>query len=165
MGTRNRNVFVRVVAIGLAAAGLATGNAQPQLPPDSPQFRERCKQWIERKGYPVDYMEQKTGKRQPGFAASWKGNVKPEEVQVGDVVIRSGTTDEGRAFQIAGYVEEVEPAVGGSGIFLTVSAMGMGGRQWVDKECWVTETFGQVSRTRIPLTAVVRVWRPSLPLE
>lgn len=74
------------------------------------------------------------------------------------------TVDDGRSTVVAGYVESVEPASGGSGIFLTVSATGIGGH-WVDKECFVTDTFGQVSLMRIPLTAVVRVWRPSLPLE
>lgn len=95
----------------------------------------------------------------------WKGNVKPEQLEVGDVVIRSHGVADGRSILVAGYVERVEPASGGSEIFVTVSAMGMGDKTAVDAECYVTETFGHVSRVRVPLSAVVRVWRPSLPLE
>lgn len=149
-----------MIALAMAGAALAQ-----RAPIDGPQWRERCKPWIERKGYPVDHIELKTGKRQAGMAATWKGNVKPEQVQVGDVAIRSLTVEDGRTIQVAGYVEAVEPASAGSEIFVTVSAMALGGRTLVDAECFVTETFGQVSRARVPLSAVLRVWRPSLPLE
>lgn len=143
------------------ASGLAVAQ-RPLL--DPAQWRERCRSWIERKGYPVDYIEQKTGKRQVGMAVNWKGNVKPEDVRAGDVVIRSETTGDGRTIQVAGYVDEVEPATGGSGVFLGLSAMGIGGK-YVDEDCFVTNTFGQVIKLRVPLTRVLRVWRPSLPLE
>ncbi len=151
----------------VAFGAVFVANAWGQwLSPDDPNFLERCKSWIERKGYPVDYIEQKAGKRQPGFAPSWKGNVKPEDVRAGDVVIRrSVARDDGSSTVSAGYVESVEPAAGGSGVFVTLSAMGIGGKTWVDQECWVTDTFGQISQVRVPLSEVVRVWRPSLPLE
>ena len=65
-----------------------TAMPTPALAQNEP-FAVRCKQWIEKKGYSLDYIEQRTGKRQPGQPPSWKGNVKPEAVQVGDVVISS----------------------------------------------------------------------------
>ena len=156
----------RQALAALAIAVVLVGLAPAQQPSrDTPQWRERCRTWIERKGYPVDYIELKTGRRQSGMAASWKGNVKPEQVQAGDVVIRSLVIDDGRTLQVAGYVEAVEAASAGSETFVTLSAMGLGGRTLVDAECFVTETFGQVSRVRVPLSTVLRVWRPGLPLE
>lgn len=161
---RCRRVLV-VLAAGVVASMVTAGAWGQGSQLDSAEWRERCKQWIERKGYPVDYIELKTGKRQNGMAVSWKGNVKPEQVQMGDVVIRDTTTGKGRTIQVAGYVEAVEPGSAGSETFVTLSAMGQGGNRSVDAECYVTETFGQVSRMRVPLSAVARVWRPSLPLE
>lgn len=162
---RGRPPWLRALAAATIAVFMAGAPQAQRLQLDTPQWRERCKQWIERKGYPVDYIEQKTGKRQDGMAVRWKGNVRPDQVQVGDVVIRSQMVEDGRSIQVAGFVEVVEPASGGSEIFVTVSAMGLGGKTAVDAECYVTETFGQVSRLRVPLSTVVRVWRPSLPLE
>lgn len=160
---RARRVAMGVVLI--AAATFVSSASAQRLVLDSPEWRERCKQWIERKGYPVDHIEQKTGKRQPGMAVSWKGNVPPERVQVGDVVIRTTTLESGRTIQVAGYVEAVEPASAGSETFVTLSAMGVGGKRAVDADCYVTDTFGQLIQMRTPISAVVRVWRPSLPLE
>lgn len=156
-----RRAAAAIATLLLFAAGITP--AQPVR--DTAQWRERCKTWIERKGYPVDHIQQKTGRRQPGMAASWKGNVPREQVQVGDVAIRSLSVEDGRTLQVAGYVEAVEPASGSSEIFLTLSAMALGGKTLVDGECFVTESFGQVSQHRVPLSAVLRVWRPSLPLE
>lgn len=120
MGWIKRSARCRCVLMALAAgavASLVTAGAWGQgWQLDSAEWRERCKQRIERKGFPVDCIELKTGKRQNGMAVSLKGNVKPEQVQV-------------------------------------------------DAECHVTDTFGQVSRMRVPLPAVARVWLPSLPLE
>lgn len=155
--------LLRVVMLCWFVCAASPVTAQ-RLQLDSPEWRERCKAWIERKGYPVDHIERKTGKRQPGMAVSWKGNVAPEQVQVGDVAIRTSTLDNGRTIQVAGYVEAVEPAAAGSESFVTLSAMGVGGKQAVDAECFVTDTFGQEIQMRTPLSAIVRVWRPSLPL-
>ena len=49
-------------------------------------FAEKCKSWIEKKGYSTDYIESKTGKRQPGMAPQWTDNVEAEAVQVRNVV-------------------------------------------------------------------------------
>src|ERR1700752_4828424 len=52
----------------------------------SASFLADCKRYIDQKGYSTDYIEEKTGKRQPGLAAAWRGNVAVREVQPGDVV-------------------------------------------------------------------------------
>jgi hypothetical protein len=97
----------------------------------SPEWVERCKGWIDRKAYPVDYIEKKTGKRQPGFAIDWKGNVKPEDAVVGDVIIVLLRTEDGRPTGYVGYIEKIEPAAKGSGVFLVVSTVGQHSRSWL----------------------------------
>src|SRR5437870_6482026 len=53
----------------------------------SPNFIKDCQHWIDKKGYSTDYIEQKTGKRQPGLASEWRGNVSVQDVQPGEVVL------------------------------------------------------------------------------
>ena len=122
----------------------------------------RCKSWIEKKGYSLDYIEKKTGMRQPGQPVRWKGNVKREEVQVGDVVIAQvADTTNG---QRAAYVEEIVAGADGVPYAIIVSEWNQG-RVYRDKDCLVTNLFGQTSGMRVPLITVLRVWRPSLPLQ
>ena len=53
----------------------------------SPAFIKACQNWIDKKGYSTDYIEQKTGTRQPGLASEWRGNVQVEDLQPGDVIL------------------------------------------------------------------------------
>ena len=53
----------------------------------SASFIRDCQKWIDKKGYSTDYIEQKTGKRQSGLASSWRGNVRVQGIQPGDVVL------------------------------------------------------------------------------
>jgi len=125
-------------------------------------FAVRCKQWIDKKGYSLDYIEQRTGKRQEGQPPTWKGNVKPEAVQVGDVVIAQVAGDV--AAQRVAYVEEVSAGTDGLAYAVFVTEWNQG-RQMLDRDCLVTNLFGQTgSKLRVPLNTVLRVWRPSLPL-
>jgi hypothetical protein len=159
------SLFALVLLIGVVSSTNASAQTVRTLRPGSPEWLERCKHWVERKGYPVDYIEQKTGKRQPGYAVDWKGNIKPDEARVGDVAIISRTYQDGRTVDNAAYIDSVEPSVGGSGAFVTVSAFNQGRGRWVDQECHVGVNFGRVVQERVPLSSVVRVWRQSLPLE
>ena len=54
-----------------AAAVLMVALVSPALAQSD--FATRCKQWIDKKGYSTDYIEHKTGKRQPGLGPRWKG--------------------------------------------------------------------------------------------
>ena len=72
-----------------ATAVLMVALVSPALAQGGNDFATRCKQWLDKKGYSVDYIEHKTGKRQPGLAPRWKGNLALAEVQAGDVVISS----------------------------------------------------------------------------
>ena len=94
------------ILLTLSCAAPAWGQAERE------PFAVRCKEWVDKKGYSLDYIEQKTGKRQAGQPPGWKGNVKAEEVQVGDVVIAQVAGD--AVAQHVAYVEEV--AAGSDGL-------------------------------------------------
>ena len=68
------------------------------------------------------------------------------------------------AGQRVAYVEEV--AAGSDGLAYAVFVTEWNqGKQYLDKDCLVTNLFGQTgSKLRVPLNTVLRVWRPSLPL-
>jgi hypothetical protein len=127
----------------------------------SASFIRDCQKWIERKGYSTDYIEQKTGKRQPGLAGSWRGNIPVQNVQPGDVVL---VRLRAPGAMHAALVEEVRKNADGavSGIRLSE----WNGGQMTDQRCLVTENFGRLSPGRwIDLDAVAQVWRTSLPLQ
>jgi hypothetical protein len=123
-------------------------------------FAEKCKSWIDKKGYSSDYIESKAGKRQPGLAPQWKGNVDPADVQVGDVLftyVPNSTTA-----QRVALVDEVETK-DGKAIAVIYSEWNQGTR-FTDRDCLVTDKFGLPTSGRLPVAAILRVWRPSVPL-
>lgn len=127
----------------------------------SESFKRDCQQWIDKKGYSTDYIEQKIGKRQPGLAGAWRGNISVEDVQPGDVVLlrleRPGA-------QHAAFVEEVRRGPDGAVRALHLSEWNWG--RATDERCLVSETFGRLAPRRwIDLAAVAQVWRPDLPLR
>ncbi|HTN71473.1 MAG TPA: hypothetical protein VMO00_10340 [Methylomirabilota bacterium] len=126
----------------------------------SPTFIKACQNWIDKKGYSTDYIEQKTGKRQPGLASEWRGNVPVEDLRPGDVIlIRLSAT----GAMHAALADEVRRNADG-----TVSEIRLSEWNWgkmTDQRCLITENFGKLSSTRwINRDAVAYVWRPSLPL-
>jgi hypothetical protein len=123
----------------------------------SASFLRDCREWIDKKGYSTDYIEQKTGKRQPGMASGWTGNVATGDVRAGDVaLIRIRGTDA----QHAAYVEEVRKSTDGT-TSLRLSEWNWG--PMTNQRCLVTENFGKLASGRwVALEAVAQVWRPSL---
>jgi hypothetical protein len=120
-----------------------------------------CAKWQARKGYSVDYIQLKTGKRQRGMADTWRGNVEPNDVEPGDVVL-TPIRDKGRRLH-ASYVEEVRRNTDGNVAAVIVTEWNLG--KYVDEACLATDHFGRDSGKRpVPIDAVVRVWRPSLPV-
>ena len=69
-----------VLPLCLAVCAGVSSNVNAQT------FAEKCKSWIEKKNDSTDYIESKTGKRQPSMAPQWTDNVELEAVQVGNVV-------------------------------------------------------------------------------
>lgn len=146
---------MRVACLALVACVVAP-MAQAQG-----SFERDCSQWTEKKGYSTDYIELKTGKRQRGMADNWRGNVKPKDVQVGDVAM-TYIKDKGRRTRVS-YVEEVRRNADGSAGAVIVTEWNEG--KYIDEACFVTDHFGRDSGQRtIPVDNLVRVWRPILPL-
>jgi hypothetical protein len=146
----------RGIALACAVSALWCASAHAQ----STSFLRDCQAWIEKKGYSTDYIEQKVGKRQPGLASAWKGNIAVKDVQPGDVVLvrlnRPGA-------QHAAFVEEVRKDPDGAVSSLRLSEWNWG--RATDERCLVSETFGRLAPPRwIDLAAVAQVWRPDLPL-
>jgi|SRR5664279_894455 len=147
-------IFQRAAVAGFVACAVAASAAEPF------DFQRDCAQWIEKHGYSSDYIKLKVGKRQRGVPETWTGNVEPKDVQVGDVVI-SYIREKGRNSRAA-YVEDVRRNFSGEAAAVFVSEWNMG--PYIDERCFVTTRFGVISQNVIGIDAVVRVWRPSLPL-
>jgi hypothetical protein len=127
-------------------------------PAQSANFIRDCQSWIERRGYSTDYIEAKTGRRQPGLASSWRGNIQPRDVRPGDVVLLRLRAP---GAMHAAYVEEVRKSADGALDGIRVSEWNWG--RMSDARCLVTENFGRLAPPRwIELSAVAHVWRPSL---
>lgn len=145
---------------GALAAALAVGALTMAAPPghaqDNTKFMRDCYQWVERKGYSVDYIEQRTGQRPAGnLASNWVSNLEPAEVQPGDVVFMY--TGEGRG-QRAEVVDEVLRQPDGAIRAFRTSSMNMG--RMVEPVCNITEGFGKVTRRTVDFARVIRAWRP-----
>ena len=155
MRNRSRH-FARAFAAGCVAGLLWSSSA----PAQSPSFSRDCQSWIDRKGYSTEYIEQKTGKRQPGLAGSWRGNVPVKEVQPGDVALQRLHAP---GAMHAALVEEVRRDGAGAIAAVRVSEWNWG--KVTDARCLITENFGQLSPSRwIALNDIALVWRTSLPL-
>jgi len=123
-----------------------------------------CSEWVAKKGYSVDYIRLKTGKRQRGMADAWRGNVEAKDVQPGDVVM-TPIRDKGKRLHTS-YVEEVRRNDDGAVVAVVVTDWNRLGNKYVDEACLVTDHFGRDSGPRaIGIESVVRVWRPSLPVS
>lgn len=124
-------------------------------------FAEKCKSWIDKRGYSTDYIESKTGKRQPGMAPQWKSNVEAADVQVGDVLFTQ--VPNSPTAQRVAMVDEVIREADGKVSAVIYSEWNQGKRV-TDRDCNVTDSFGLPTSGRLPVAAILRVWRPSLPL-
>jgi hypothetical protein len=137
------------MAIGVAIfAGPSTGALGAQT------FAEKCAQWIARKGYSVNYIEQRTGKRQPGFANGWVSNIDRDAVRPGDVAIFAQWRGH------TGYVEKVERDASGKPLRILISDWNRPAK-WVDEECVITEAFGKLNTWWVNASEVTRYWRPN----
>jgi hypothetical protein len=67
-------------------------------------FVNRCAEWIAKKGYSVDYIEQRTGQRPRGnMAADWRANLEPANLKPGDVVFLSSGNSGQRRYRPRAY--------------------------------------------------------------
>ena len=155
MATMSRRTL-RCASLACALAAASASSAQ------GTGSQRDCSEWVAKKGYSVDYIQMKTGKRQRGMADTWRGNVEAKDVQPGDVVM-TPITEKGRRLHTS-YVAEVRRNADGSAAAVVVTDWNRLGK-YVDEPCLVTDHFGRESPPRtIGIESVVRVWRPSLPL-
>lgn len=142
--------------LGLLACMLAA--APPVHAQDNARFMRDCAEWVAKKGYSVDYIEQRTGQRPAGnMAQNWRANLEPQDVQAGDVVFVHVESADGKG-QRAEVVDEVLRLADGSISGFRTSSMNIG--KMVLPQCHVTENFGKVSRRRVAFDRVERAWRP-----
>jgi hypothetical protein len=143
----------RFVCVAVAALSGLSGPAWSQA---SSEFVNRCAEWVAKKGYSIDYIEQRTKQRPRGnMAQDWRANLDPREVRAGDVVFVSSGTGSG---QRAEAVDEVLRDGAGAITELKVSSMNFG--RMVEPSCQITENFGKVTQRTIRFDTVLRAWRP-----
>jgi hypothetical protein len=143
-------------ATGLAVATIMVGWVPDATAQGSARFMRECGQWVEKKGYSVDYLEQRTGVRPSGnMAGDMRSNLDTKDVQPGDVVFLA-TNDAGG--QRAEVVDEVIRGADGNIEALKTSSMNIG--KMVEPGCNITENFGKVVQRRVAFDRVQRAWRP-----
>lgn len=148
--------FASRAAAGLGIAIVTAGAAPDATAQGSARFMRECGQWVEKKGYSVDYLEQRTGVRPSGnMAGDMRSNLDIKDVQPGDVVFLA-TNDTGG--QRAEVVDEVIRGADGTIEALKTSSMNIG--KMVEPACNITENFGKVVQRRVAFDRVQRAWRP-----
>ena len=144
----SRTLVLSCVAIGVTTVTVA--HAQ------SDRFQRDCANWIEQKGYSTDYVEQRTGKRQPGLANGWRGNREVQDIEPGDVVL---VTLRAANAKHAAVAEEIARDRSNRVVRVRVSEWNWG--KTTDTRCLVTENFGKLARPRwIPAEEIAAVWHP-----
>lgn len=141
---------------GIASLALLTGAAA--FAQDTSSFNRKCASWIEKKGYSVDYIEQRTGIRQTGMAATWRANLEPKDAQPGDIVFQRVEAADLNS-ERAQVVEQVLTNPDGSIRAFRVSEMNIG--KMVEPSCHITENFGKVTMRNVPFERILRAWRPA----
>jgi hypothetical protein len=144
----------RVACAGvLCLLALATAAAHA----DNAKWRRDCAEWIEKKGYSVDYIEQRTGQRPAGtLARDWRTNLEPRDAGPGDVVFLRVDSRDGQAQRVE-VVDEVVKAADGSIRVFKTSSMNTG--KMVEPRCHITENFGKVRQRTVAFDRVVGAWR------
>jgi len=140
------------------AAGACMLAAQAQAADNSKWMRD-CAEWIQKKGYSVDYIEQRTGQRPEGtMARHWQPNLDPKDASPNDVVFLRVDSADGQGQRVEVVDEVVKGADGTIRAFRT-SSMNIG--KTVEPKCHVTENFGKVRTRTVAFDRVTGAWRPA----
>lgn len=120
-------------------------------------FMRECADWVAKKGYSVDYIEQRTGQRPMGnMAGDWMPNVEPKDAIPGDVLlVRLASSSSGQRAEV---VDEVLRRPDGTIRAFRTSSMNIG--KMVEPRCRITENFGKVTERTVKFERVHGVWRP-----
>ena len=145
------HIFAMALTGALLAAWPLRGSAQ-----EEDDFANRCASWVAKKGYSRDYVYQRIGTLPP-TRKRWVSNIRPEELQPGDVVMV--TLWPGHV----GVVDEVTRDAAGAPERIKLSSFNYGrGQGWIDRGCNVTVKFGiEVTFWVLP-AETTGYWRPEL---
>lgn len=103
------------------------------------------------KGYCVDYIKLKAGKKQSGNAENWYSNISKSKVKAGDVAIFS--------YGHVAYVDSVNKDKKKNVVSVNISEWNYGSK-YTDKYCRVTNMYGKKGKRTLALSSVTRFWRP-----
>jgi hypothetical protein len=148
----------RRVCIAHVAALFALTVAAVPARADNAKWARDCAEWIDKKGYSVDYIEQRTGQRPTGtMARDWRPNLEPKDAGPDDVVfLRVESADhQGQRVEV---VDEVVKSADGSVRAFRTSSMNIG--KLVEPKCHITENFGKVRKRTVAFDRVIGAWRP-----
>ena len=138
----------------IVSAGILVPIPTPVLAQGESGPASKCISWIEKKGYSRDYVEQRTGSRPPP-RSNWRNNIRPDELQVGDVVVL--TLWPGHV----AVIEEITRDKSGSPERMRVSSFNYGrGQRWIDRDCEVSANFGVETSHWVSLAETIGYWRP-----
>lgn len=108
------------------------------------------------KGYCVDYIKQRVGKRPSGNAGTWKPNIDAKSVQPGDVAIFSSPAPYGHVAMVERVIYERNTD---KPYQIDISEWNWGAKM-VDSGCAVTNMFGKTGTRTVRVNTVKGYWRP-----
>ncbi len=111
------------------------------------------------KGYCVDYIKQKVGKKPSGNAGTWEGNVNVKDIKVGDVAIFSSPTPYGHVAVVESVIYERNTDKPYQ-IEITEWNWGLPSSNKEEKACAVTQKFNTLPRRTVRVNTVKAFWRP-----
>ena len=146
-----RGVWIAAAVLVVVPVHAADGN----------KWMRDCSEWVEKKGYSVDYVEQRTGVRpNANMARDWVPNLDPKDATRDDVVFLRVEAADGRAQRVE-VVDEVIRADDGTIRAFKTSSMNIG--KMVEPKCHITENFGKVRRRTVNFEQVIGAWRSTKP--
>src|SRR5687768_15019816 len=152
IGGHSRNRMVRAGALCMLVMAATAVHA------DYTKWRRDCAEWIDKKGYSVDYVEQRTGARPAGtMARDWRPNLEPKDAAPDDVVFLRVDSADGQGQRVE-VVDEIVKAADGSIRAFKTSSMNIG--KTVEPKCHITENFGKVRKRTVAFDRVIGAWRP-----
>ena len=126
---------------------------------DHSKWQRDCAEWIQKKGYSVDYIEERTGQRPGGtMARDWMPNLESKDARANDVVFLRVDSADGQGQRVEVVDEVVLNAGDGSVRAIKTSSMNIG--KMVEPKCHITENFGKVRKRTVTIDRVIGAWRP-----
>lgn len=121
------------------------------------QAQDKCAKYYG-KGYCVDYIKERLGKRPSGNAGTWKPNIAIKDVKPGDVAIFSSPG--------VGHVAIVERVIYERNtanpfeVEISEKNWGSASSNKDERDCYVTKNFNIVTRRTVRVSTVKGFWRP-----